>query len=180
MSLVLNEEQMSWACEKAENPLKRLLRIYFVQFDKDTIHDWLRNNKVTLDQIPQTYQDQATHIRATKKPSDTDDLLFYPAKPGHIKYKHRAAGWLIYLDLVASTIEWDDEMVANHIKRTMSQMLESVKILLGIYKQRFPDLLGTLSITMDDKNLTLVLKDSRFPEANFPSRIGFVIEKIYM
>ncbi len=180
MSLVLNEEQMRWACEKAENPLKRLLRIYFVQFDKDTIQDWCVKNKAELSQVPTVYQEHATHIRATKKPLEGDELLTYPAKPGHIKYKHRAAGWIIYLDLVASTVEWDDEMVANHIKRTMSQMLESVKILLGIYKQRYPDLLDTLSISMDDKNLTLVLKDSRFPDASFPSRIGFIIEKIYM
>ena len=180
MSIVLNEDQMRWACEKAENPLKHLLKIYFHQFDKETLQDWCRVNKTTPDKVPMSYKEHAEHIRVTKKPTQDDPLLFYPPNPGNIKYQHRAAGWLIYLDIVAHTVEWDDEMVSNHIKPTMSQMLESVKILLSIYQQQMPELLGTLSISMDDKNLTLMLKDSRFQDAFFPSRIGFIIEKIYM
>lgn len=74
MSIVLNEDQMRWACEKAENPLKHLLKIYFHQFDKETLQDWCRVNKTTPDKVPTSYKDHAEHIRVTK--SQIKKILF--------------------------------------------------------------------------------------------------------
>ena len=185
MSLHLNEDQLRWISEKVENPLKRLLKIYFLQFDKDTLQDWCRNNHVTGLDVPSSYKEYAEYVRSTKRvdpenPNPRDELMTYPKKPGIITYKHRAAGWFIYLDIVPYTVEWDDEMVADHIKPSMGQIIKGVDIYLSILKQRFPDLFSTLSISMDDKNLTLVLRDAKFPDAKFPSRLGFIIEKTYM
>jgi hypothetical protein len=180
MSIILDEAQLEWIMKKAENPTKRLLKIYFSQFDSATIKDWCRLNSIDQSVVPQVYHEHAEHIKNTKRPTPEDVLLTYPAKPDSLKYQHRAAGWIIYLDIVPASVEWDDEMVSNDIKRTMSHMFKSVEIILELLKPKFPDLLNTLTISMDDKNLTLQLKDSRFPDMQFPSRIGFVIEKIYM
>lgn len=180
MSIILNEAQLAWVTRKAENPTKRLLKFYFHQFDQDTINDWAKSNAISKDLIPQSYQIHANHIKATKRPTADDVLLSYPATPDRLTYPHRAAGWTIHMDIVPNSVDWDDEMVSNDIKPTMSQMFKSIEFYLGILKRKFPDLLETLTVTMDDKNLTLQLKDSRFPDMLFPCRIGFVIEKIYM
>jgi hypothetical protein len=180
MSIVLTEEQHTWVVKKAENHTKRLLKLYFTQFDQDTIVDWSKSNNISVDLIPQSYKMHANYIKTTKRPSPDDVFLTFPANPERIKFLHRAAGWTIHMDIVSNTFDWDDEMVSNEIKPTIGQMFKSIEFYLGMLKCKFPYLLETLNINVDYKNLTMYLTDSRFPNMKFPCCIGFIIEKIYM
>jgi hypothetical protein len=180
--LNLNQEQMEWVKRKAENPAKRLLKNYFLQFEGAALREWCCTNNISVKDVPASYIKHATHIKTTKTPSESDILLKYPSEAESIKYHHRAAGWIIYLDLVVVTekTEWDDEMVSKDIRSAMSQMMKSVEIIIDLLKLQFPDLLGSLTTDMDYKTLTLKLCDNKFPTVDFKCRIGFIIEKIYM
>jgi hypothetical protein len=172
MSLQLNESQLRWVMEKAENPTKRMLNIYFEKYDKTNLKEWCRINSITQQDIPSAYTDYANITL------NDHELSTYPERAGKVKYFHRAAGWNIWLELLPEGTEWDDEMVAKDIKPILSQMLKSAEIILGLLALKYKNLLGTMSLKLDDKNLTLILKDSRFPDMNLPIRMGFFIEKI--
>lgn len=175
----INQKQLEWMKQVADYPVKQILRIYLEQFGQDVIGDFCKNNKISLSSIPSDYK---AYAAISKTASNKTGLYCNNNNTNGqgVEYFWRGAKWYVCLSLISKDVEWDDEMIRPEVKPTISNMIYSAQTILAIFQSNpeYAELLKTLKLQLDTKNVTLELLDSRFPNFTLPTRIGFIINRI--
>ena len=185
----MDEQKVRLFFNMGERPVKLLLGSYFELFEQNKLLDFCEKQGISTKKIPIEYKHTADMISIKNELSDKflqhESILKVPPKAGDMNIERSTDGelWNLKLDIVDANKKWDETPFttfgeqAKGIKQHIGNMFMMCRFVLDCLKAKNKEL-STLSLDIDPENITIKLKDSRFPNYEHTQRIGHVLTKV--
>lgn len=168
----------------AEKNIKELLSSYFILFDEPTLLDNCEKIGISTRRVPKSYIDYAKFYQKIPDKNLKSTSLFKNVISEEIEiFPHILEDiYILNLQIVPKTFVWNNEIFKafgkqeKEIKEIISKLFTMVHYIFATLKKN-NDILETISMVGDPKNITLKLHDILAPKYDHDFRIGIYFEK---
>jgi hypothetical protein len=198
MNQYTQEQQLTICFSFAERPIKLLLNQYFRSFGSQDVVKFCRTMGLNVAKVPKVYRengDMSNILESlNQKYLDHTSLFKIPPRAGEARLSKPvpdASGaevenetWFLYLELQPSGGAWDEERCkqfgeegSKQLKKLMGDMFKMASVVFGTLKSLNVEAMNTLMLVPNTENVTLELRDTRFPNLRFGQAIGFGLRR---
>lgn len=183
------DQQLAQCFGVAERPVKLLLNAYFRMFSSKDVVKFCRTANINVTKIPRIYMqngDMATiWDTLPQKFLDHSSIFKIPPKTSDFRINKPATDdadeeiWFLYLDAVPRGQPWSEEQYqrfgekgSKAVKQLIGNTVKMTMVVFETLKSLNKELMETLTLEVNKENVTLELRDSRYPQLQCSVAIG--------